>query len=157
MSVWPLWLWRGCVVVPNTQWPTDQFKWKERPVYHKHTFCPWKSEPTFQCTRRILWKKKKREDKNTPANLPQSANTVVKLTGLPDLLHTLKTTCLQVLFMNEPRCAAHAHNHKPGIVDTSIQSGKKKKKIYTNYVITTSFQLMPEVTLNNRKPVKCNY
>lgn len=64
------------------------------------------------------------KDKNTPANLPQSANTVVKLTGLPDLLHTfLKTTCLQALVMNEPRRVAYAHNHTLDILDTLLQSG----------------------------------
>lgn len=52
---------------------------------------------TFQCTRRI----------KTHLLVYQSANTVVKLTGLPDLLHTL--TGLRAPVMNEPRRAAYAH------------------------------------------------
>lgn len=71
-----------CVVLPKTRWPTEEVKWKERPVFNKHT--------TFVHENLNQHFSAPEEFKNTPANLPQSANTVVKLTGLPDLLHTYK-------------------------------------------------------------------
>lgn len=51
---WPLyyWWWQ-CVLVPNTHWPTEWLSEKSAES-NKHTnICPWKFEPTFQCTRRI--------------------------------------------------------------------------------------------------------
>lgn len=101
------------------------------------------------------------KDKNTPANLPQSANTVVKLTGLPDLLHTFKNNLSASSgYERAKTCCVCTHNRKLRYRRylITVRFKKKKKKKYTNFVITTSFQLMPEVTFkNNRKPVKCNY
>lgn len=58
----------------------------EWPNQWKKAHLSMKNRKTFQCTRFFIFKK----DKNTPTKLPQSANTIAKLTGLPDLLHTFK-------------------------------------------------------------------
>lgn len=72
------------------------------------------------------------EFKNTPANLPQSANTVVKLTGLPDFLHTLKKkrTCHKAPGMNELKMSRDgAHNRWSWFLDVnSLQSGQRERK-----------------------------
>lgn len=108
-------------------------KWKERPVYHKHTnICPWKSEPIFQCTRRVFFfiKRIKTHLLIYHSQRTQLSSWQVSLTCFTHLI----TTCLQAPVMNEPRRAAYAHtitNLK--ILDTSLQSGlKKKKKIKKN-------------------------
>lgn len=89
-----VWVWRGwlCAVVPNTLWPTERVSGKSaQSITNTQTFVHENLNQYFSAPE----EKKKiiQTDKNTPANLPQSANTVVKLTGLPDLLYTLNTTC----------------------------------------------------------------
>jgi len=128
---WPLYeLWRGwpCAVVLNTWRPTEQLSGKSaQSVTNTQTFVHENLNQHFSAPEEFFFFFSFLK-RNTPANLPQSANTVVKLTGLPDLLHTFNTTCLQALVMNEPSRVAYAHNHKLDILDTSLQSGLKLKK-----------------------------
>lgn len=114
------------------------------------------SEPIFQCTRRNSFK----WIKTHLANLPQSANTVVKMTGLPDLTHLLQPVCkLRVsffflfffffFFMNDVLWNAH----KRDILDTALMSGLKEQN-KTYFAIKTFCPLMPEVTLQKKSEKK---
>lgn len=121
--------------------------WMERAASRSQThICPWKSEPTFQCTRKI----KPLKDKNTPANLPQSANTVVKLTGLPDLLHTLKKHNLSASSSYEwaETCCMCTQSHTWHLLYLiTVRQQKKEKK---NNFVLTSCKLIPEITLKKQ-------
>lgn len=95
------------------------------------------------------------KDKNRPANLPQSANTVVKLTGLPDLLHTFKKqpVCKLRLWTSQDMLHMHTNTHLSSCIPYYSQVTKKKKKLRNNIFPTHTRGYI----FKNRKPVKCNY
>lgn len=70
----------GCV--PNTLRQNRTVKCKERPVGHKHTTLVHENNPNqyFSAPEEFFFKGLKTH----LLNLPQSANAVVKMTGLPD-------------------------------------------------------------------------
>lgn len=84
-------------------------KWKERPVYHKHTnICPWKSEPTFQCTRRFFLKRIKTHLLIYHSQRTQLSSWQVSLTCFT---HLKQPVCKLRLWMSQDVLRMHTITH----------------------------------------------
>lgn len=147
VRVWWGWL---RVAVVDTLWPTEHGKSAQSIT----NICPWKSELTFQCTRSFFLKRIK-----TLANLPQSANTVVKLTGLPDLLHTFTQKKKKNLSASSGyewamKCwCRHTTTYSTPWISHYSQERKEKKQ---NTNIVNSCQRLHFLKKRKEKPVAIN-
>lgn len=154
-----VWIWWGwlCAVVPNTQRPTEQLSGKSaQSITNTQTFVHENQNQYFSAPEEFFFfiKRIKTHLLIYHSQRTQLSSWQVSLTCFTHLI----TTCLQAPVMNEPRRAAYAHtitNLK--ILDTSLQSGlKKKKKIHklcNNDIFPTHAR--GYIFKNNRKPVKC--